>query len=187
MKKQLKKNWWYIGVNGLVAIIVGLIALFLPKESTFLFIRILGGIAAVGGISLIFVDIVNYRKHRSHGIWFAQGFVLLAPGLLFLVAPQFVINLTSIFLGIWAILAGLFHIFTIFSLREIFKNYLVSMINGILMIAIGVLLIANPIKVASAITVFIGIFLLIYGAWQIYMAFRIHKELNDWQEPEVIE
>lgn len=187
MKRQLKKNWWYLAINGLVAIIIGLVALFLPETSTNLFIRILGGIALAGGISLIIVDIRNRKQEKSWGLWFAQGLALLIPGVLFLTAPQFVLSLIFTILGIWAIIVGVFHIYTVFSLRDVFANYLVSLLNGILMLAIGILLIARPINFASTITVFIGIFLLIYGVWQVYMAFRIRRELNNWQEPEVLE
>lgn len=187
MKRQLKKNWWYLAINGLVAIIVGLIAIFLPKESLTILIQWLGAIVLIGGLGLIGYDILNARKNLKWGLWAAQGGFFTALGVLFLAAPHFVVSVIFIVFGIWAILAGLLHIITILAIRDVFKNYIMSLINGVLMIVIGVLLIARPINTAVTVTTFIGAYLLIYGVWQIYMALRIRKELSSWQDPEVIE
>ena len=187
MKRQLKKNWWYLAINGLVAIIVGLVAIFLPKESLIILIQWLGIIVLIGGLGLIIYDVLNARKNLKWGLWAVQGGFFTAMGILFLVAPQFVVSFISIVFGIWAILAGLLHIITVFAIRDVFKNYIMSLINGLLMITIGVLLIARPINTAEKITTFIGAYLLIYGVWQVYMALRIRKELSSWQDPEIIE
>lgn len=187
MKRQLKKNWWYLAINGLVAIIVGLIAIFLPEKSLTVLIQWLGAIILIGGLGLIGYDILNARKNLKWGLWAAQGAFFTAMGVLFLAAPQFVVSIIFIIFGIWAILAGILHIITIFAIRDVFKNYIMSLINGILMITIGVLLIARPINTAVAVTTFIGAYLLIYGVWQVYMSFRIRKELSSWQDPEIVE
>ena len=187
MKRQLKKNWWYLGIHGIAAIIVGLLALLLPETSTNLVLRILGATMFTGGAILIFSDLRNKNKNLSWGLWITQGIALALPGIILLAVPQFVVRFIFVLFGLWAIVAGIFHIITIFSLRDIFSNYIVSLFNGILMLAIGVLLISKPESIANTLMVFIGIYLLIYGIWQIYMAIRIKKELNNWQEPEILE
>ncbi|MGB4568340.1 MAG: DUF308 domain-containing protein, partial [Dysgonamonadaceae bacterium] len=47
---------------------------------------------------------------------------------------------------------------------------------SMLMIIAGIILFANPFAGAEALLIFIGIFLLIYGVSEVYMAWKLSKK-----------
>ncbi len=181
MKKQLEKNWKFMGLSGLISLTIGIIAIVTPESSIHTFIRILGGITLAGALFFILVDLLNRKHQKPWGVWLVQGIVLLIPAILFLASPTLVIRLIFNILGIWAILAGAFHIYMVVSLRHLFNNYMLSVLNGIFIIIIGILLMTKSVEMANTITLFIGLFFSVYGAWQIYNAYQIYQRLRHWE------
>lgn len=56
---------------------------------------------------------------------------------------------------------------------------------SMLIIIAGIVLFTNPFTSAQAILIFIGIFLLIYGASELYMAWKLNKKPKNYNDNQI--
>ncbi|NLI73435.1 MAG: hypothetical protein GX369_01495 [Euryarchaeota archaeon] len=176
-------QWWGRVIPGIIAVIVGLAFLFLPKITLVIFLWIFGVFMVVTGIILI-----SHAWSRSPGskyrkLNFIEGgfniiigaIAILAPGLTSLIAI-YLVAAFAIISGILQILEGFF-----ISPRE---RTLVGSSRGLLIVAgiwallIGIILALFPAGGILALMWLIGIFLVVLGIINILWGMRVRKSMR---------
>ena len=85
--------------------------------------------------------------------------------------PEQSLRIFLIFIGIWALMLGLFKIFIAISLRSIDSFRYVLIFGGILLFGIGLLLLLDPTYVAGAVLKIVGAVFVVLGMILIYYSF----------------
>jgi len=168
---KLGDVWWSLLVRGLLAVALGIAAIFWPKATLELLIRLIGLYVLFDGI----VSLVGAFRARELGAYLVPGLISVAVGAVLLFWPDVTGRLLLIIVGIWALFQGV----TLFwGGRQADPNdperSLAMTIGGVAAIA-GVILLIWPSTASVAISWVIGIAALLVGALLIYLAQRVRQ------------
>lgn len=180
MKPVYSSSWSLLAINGLLTIALGLVALFLPGEAIRLLVIWFGVFALAGGLVFVLTDYLRSRRKEPWGFFTAAAAPLLIVGLIAVIAPTLVIGLVFLLLGIWAIVSGSLHLISSIQLRSYLANFWMFLLNGVLVMGLGVMLVVNPLDSAEAITSVFGLFATAIGLFLLYSSFRF-KSATDRQ------
>ena len=172
---NLKKNWWVLLINGLIAVLFGALAVFATNEMLESIQIYFGLLIVIGGLMLLFGAYDKYKKDRSFSIMLTEGIVSVLLGALIMLFPEQSLRIFLIFIGIWAVLLGLFKIFIAISIRDMDSFKYVLIIGGILLFGIGLLLLLDPTYVAGAVLKIIGAVFVVLGMILIYYSFMVRR------------
>ncbi len=113
---------------------------------------------------------------KSWWLYLILGIVLLIGGLIILGGDYvFASAITAIFIG-WAILiVGIFQIAHAFSSVG-WKGFVLDLLLGLLYIAAGYILLANPLSGAIKLTLILGIIWIVSGIFRIILSFSLWRE-----------
>ena len=163
---MLKSTSSYLILLGVLAVIVGIIALAWPGV-TVLALVILFAVDAFIGAGL---QLARAFSSRTAGPVF--GYLLLslaglAAGVIALVWPGPTALVLVLVVGIWAFIGGCFEIFAAFQSGETAGTRTLFILGGLVSIAFGVVIFARPNVGAATLALLFGLFSLVYGVSQI--------------------
>ena len=175
MDDVLNKSAWQIAVSGIVAIIFGLIALFMPGLTLATIILLFGAFAIVFGLVQFFGAIAN-RKEKKAWPGLLGGLVSIIIGI---VVFSWV-GLTALFLlyliAFWAIFAGLMDIIFSFQVEGDYNNWGLILLRGLVSIIFGIVALVYPGATALVLIWLIGIWAVIMGIMLIVLSIMVKKE-----------
>ncbi len=161
--------WWLVLLEGIAAIILGVLLLTNPGATTLVLVQVLGIYWFIDGIFRIvsiFIDSSMWGWKLFAGILgIIAGIIIIQhPIWSTLLLPEVAI----IILGVDGIIIG------IVSLIQAFRGggWGVGVL-GVISIIFGIILLANPIIGAVALPWVLGIFAFVSGIFAIIMAFRL--------------
>jgi uncharacterized membrane protein HdeD (DUF308 family) len=171
----LARNWWAVGLRGLIAILFGLAALFWPGITLFAPVFLFGVYALVDGVLSI---VAAFRAAEHHTRWWPLllvGLAGIAAGLLTFFYPGVTAIALLYIIAAWAIVTGILEIIAAFQLhREISNEWLLGL-SGLAAVIFGILATLMPGAGALAIVWLIGIYAVIFGVLQLWLAYRLRN------------
>ena len=173
MKTNLQKNWWVLTVNGLLAILFGAMALFATEALMLSISMYFGLLILIGGILLLIGAYDKQRKQKNYSMMLTEGIISVILGILIMVFPGTTLKLFFIFIGIWALLLGLFKIYVAIALRKMVEFRYMLILGGILLFAIGLVLLLDPAYVAGFILQAVGVIFIVLGMLLVYFSFVV--------------
>jgi len=174
--EQMHKEWGWIALRGLCALILGLLALVLPGATLAVLVLLWGAYALVDGV-LALVTGVRIREHGKP-LWplILVGLVGIAAGIATFFWPGLT-ALTLIFIiGSWAIAIGVFQIIAAIRLRKQIQGEWLHALSGLLSVVFGLVVVLRPGAGAIALTWLIGWFAICFGVMLLVLAFRLRKQ-----------
>jgi uncharacterized membrane protein HdeD (DUF308 family) len=161
--------WWLVLLEGIAALIFGILLLIAPGATLVVVIQITGFFWLIKGI----FQIVSIFMDSSLWGWkLFAGILGILAGLLVLQHPLWsavlVPSLIVIILGVDGLIFGVVGLFTAFK----GAGWGVGIL-GVLSILFGILLMFNPVLGAAALAIILGIFAIIGGITSIVMAFQM--------------
>ena len=144
METKSNKNWLFLAVNGIIAILFGLMLLLLSKEVIQSVVFFAGLTIAVAGLILFLVAIFMLKKDKGVGMLIIQAVLSIAIGSAVMIFKDASVNLFFILLGVWAVLVGIFQLVILVNVRKQLRNKNLILLNGLLTIALGVVMFFNP-------------------------------------------
>lgn len=166
--KDLHKHWKSIFARGIISIIFGLIALFLPALGFELLVLYFGAFALIDGLIAFLVGL-----HANSAILIFEGIVGIIIGtyIFFFTVQALVIFLVLV--AVWAMGSGILEIIAGVELRRHIKDEIWLLFVGVVSIIFGFFVFINPIISALAITFVIGIYAIIFGTFLTALAYRV--------------
>jgi uncharacterized membrane protein HdeD (DUF308 family) len=164
-------NPWFLSSQGIIMIVLGLIALINPELTLKAIVQFIGILFLMAGIFLI---IINKRgvNNRSD-FWFYEGILNSIIGLLFLIFSSFVVNLFVIILGITALVMGIINLNFILKIRPYY--FWLSLLRNVILIIFGLLFLFVPFQGAVVIINIIGFVALFYGVVSLITAYKFYQ------------
>lgn len=158
--------------NGVLAIIFGLVALFLPGI-TLAALGVYFAISILAGGVMQVVGAFRVKNHNSH--WYLlliEGLIGILIAVIILSRPKLLATVFVTIIGLWALFLGITFLFTYFK-RQLpaFSNSFLLVIS-ILSLVMGITILVNPFESTRIITVIIGIYTLAYGIFSVVHSSR---------------
>jgi uncharacterized membrane protein HdeD (DUF308 family) len=172
---SLADNWWLLLLRGAAAIAFGILAFFWPGL-TLLTLTLLWGIYALADGLLALWAAIAAKGDMAPRWWLGlTGVVGVLSGLVAFVYPGTTTLVLLMFIAAWAIIIGVLQLWGAIELRKELEDAWLLALNGVLSIAFGVILFAQPGAGAVALVWMIGWFAVVFGCLYIALAFRLKK------------
>jgi len=180
MSNQMRRatGWWWLYVLlGLVSVALGVSALASR-------INAISTLVAVFAVFLLYTGavelVVGATSRRISGLAVVAGLASIAAGIIMLVWPGITLFVLAIFVGVSLLCWGIYHIYL--SLTDpVVKPRAVTLVEGIVLTALGVLALAWPNISILVLAVLVGVFFIVFGVFSFVAGLRLldlHHQLK---------
>jgi len=159
---------------GVLAVIVGIIAIAWPKVTVYALVILFAVYAFMAAV----LQAVRAFSSRTAGPVLGHlllALIDLAAGVIALVWPGPTALVLVLVVGIWAFVGGVFEIFAAFQRGETAGTRALFIVAGLVSILFGVVLFTHPNVGAVTLALLFGLFALIYGFSQITMGIEARR------------
>jgi uncharacterized membrane protein HdeD (DUF308 family) len=176
MLKKLNKLIYTSIIISLIFIVIGIILIVYPTISFSILSYILAVLFIAHGITLLIEDRGFFPLFMGNYLFGIMSFVI---GIILILHPIALKVFIPMCLGIWFIVNGLVKMrLTTYLRKENIGSYILSITMSIITLICGVLLLVNPIDSMDAITVAMGIILVVYSISDILDMLVFKKYIN---------
>jgi uncharacterized membrane protein HdeD (DUF308 family) len=174
MIHELSRNWGWIALRGVLALLFGVVALASPASAFAAIVLVFGAYAFVDGL---FALVALFRGGAKERFWVLvlEAIVGIGIGILTFTRPAATALGLLYYVGIWSILTGIFEVIAAIRLRKEITGEFWLGLAGVLSIAFGLLLFAVPGGAALALTIWIGVYSIFFGLTLLMLAFRLRR------------
>ena len=170
----LAGNWWAFVLRGVVAILFGIMTLFLPGMALLTLVFLFGFYAILDGV---FNMIGAFRRTGPEQLpWWAlliEGILGIIAGIVALVFPGLTALVLLYIIAGWAIATGIMELVAAIRLRKQITGEWMLVLMGILSIAFGVLIAIFPGAGALTVVLWIGAYAIVFGILLISLGVRL--------------
>lgn len=177
-------NWGWFVFRGVLALMLGVLALLFPAGAVFGFALVFAAYAGVDGISSLVAGISGAAHKDERWIWLIlSGLVGIAVMVLFIFMPgaatvSYAVLVTAL-IAFWAILTGLFEIAAAIRLRKLIKGEWLMALSGALSVVLGtwlwVAVIMEPLISLVSVGWVIGAYALVAGVALISLGLKLRR------------
>ena len=166
------KKWWVVGLLGLLSIIAGVLALAYP-DITLLVLGLIVGINLVLiGVTWIALATTEDQSEGGRILRFFVGFFATLAGLICLVRPGAGVLALLLALSFWFIITG---IADLARAMDEPGHRVIAAILGVIGIAAGVIIVANPDIGLTTLALLGGIAFIVRGTVEVMAAFYMRR------------
>jgi uncharacterized membrane protein HdeD (DUF308 family) len=133
------------------------------------------------GISSRIRDLNETTFSRYWAAFFIWGLLLVILGIIAIYIAELTTLISVIFLGVVILVGGIVIIFDSFAFWwGTWSGFFLHLIMGILYLAVGASLIANPILAAVSLTLLLGIFYIVIGVFRVSYSLSLRVARWGW-------
>lgn len=179
MLDQMSRDWWVIVLQGVAAVVFGVLALVWPAITLLVLVFLFGAYAIVDGVLSL---IGGLRRAGGGGPdWWrvVQGIVGIAAGLIAYAMPDITAYALLLVIAAWAIVSGVIELVAAYRLRDVIRGEWLLALDGVLAIIFGIVLIAFPSAGALAVVWLIGAYAIVSGVILHMTAFQRRGRARD--------
>jgi uncharacterized membrane protein HdeD (DUF308 family) len=170
----LAQNWWAVAIRGVLAILFGLIALFMPGATMLSLVLLFAAYSFVDGVFAIISAVRAARRHERWGSLVFEGIVNIAVAAVAVLWPGITVLAFVFLVAFWALFTGGLELAAAFRLRTRDGRWWL-VLGGIVSLIYGALLVIAPLIGAVVLTWWIGAYALVFGVALLVLAFRLRS------------
>ena len=170
-----KNNWVIFIINGLIAILFGLLLISVNIELLRQLMRVIGIVLVAGGGMMFYSSYKSMKAKKPFFLLMFEALLALVIGAVIAISPGKFMNLFLILLGIWAVVMGLLQIIVAVQMRKKMGHHYLFTLNGIITLVFGILLFYNPLGTSRALLMVIGFLALLAGVVMIILGLRVRR------------
>lgn len=167
--------WWSPVVRGVVAILLGIVALAWPGITLGAIVLLFGAYALIHGI----VSLAGiWRPAGTHERWGAllfEGIVGIAAAIVTIAWPAITLLSLIYVIAAWAIITGIFEVVAAIRLRKHISHEWLLALGGVASIVFGILVMGFPITGALVMAIWWGVYAIFFGATLIGLGLRLRS------------
>jgi uncharacterized membrane protein HdeD (DUF308 family) len=168
----LARNWWAIAIRGVLGILFGLVALFLPGATMLSLVLVFAAYAFVDGVFGIIAAVRAARQHERWGLLVLEGLVNIATAAIAVLWPGITVVAFVLLVAVWALVSGGLMLWAAFRLEFVDgRGWLVF--GGLVSVLYGILLIVAPMIGALVLTWWLGAYAIMFGVSLLVLGFRL--------------
>lgn len=166
---------WALIWRGIFAVVFGCVAIFWSGITMAALIIWFGAFTFLSGIFTCIASVQAARHHTQWGLLLVSGLLSIVVGVLALISPgQMAVAMVWV-LGAWAIMTGVFELATALTSTWAGGKRWLLVGTGIVSVALGCLLIGNPLAGAISLVWLLGGYALLIGMLFIFMGTQFRK------------
>jgi uncharacterized membrane protein HdeD (DUF308 family) len=173
MLERMSRDWWILALQGVTAIVFGVLALLWPEMTLLALVFLFGAYALTDGVLALVSGIRGGDAGKPDWWRIAAGVVGIAAGVIAFVMPDITAYALLLVIATWAIISGGIELVAAYQLRHELRGEWLLAIEGVLAIVFGLFLVAFPGAGALAVVSVIAAFAIISGVLLLVTAFRL--------------
>jgi uncharacterized membrane protein HdeD (DUF308 family) len=168
-------KWWLVGLLGALSIIAGVLAIAYPDITLLVLGLIVGVNLVLIGAAWIGLAMVERHSEGGRTLRMIVGILAVLAGLVCLVHPGAGVLALLLALSFWFIIVG---ISDLARALEGHENQWIAGILGVIGIAAGVIIVANPDIGLATLALLAGIAFIVRGSVEVMAAAYMHRLAN---------
>jgi uncharacterized membrane protein HdeD (DUF308 family) len=173
--ESLSRNWGWVVLRGVAAILFGAFALFQPGITLAVLVMTFGAYAFVDGVSMLVWSIAGRQGDSRWVALLVGGLFGIGTGVLTFFRPGLTAVALLVTIAVWAIAIGVATIAAAIQLRKEITGEWKLILNGLLSVVLGVVLLAAPQAGALAMVLWIGVYAIAAGVLLIGLGFQLRS------------
>lgn len=175
MENHLSNYRSLLVINGIIAILFGVFALFVPQTTAKSIVIYFGIVLIVGGAVGLYLSITSMKQNKPYIVNLLVSLLSMLFGIFIVLYTRRSLELFAIIIGIWAVIVGLLQLIISFNLSKTNVQRKVLMFNSIITLVFGLILFFNPFESIVAIIFVVGALAVIFGLVLIYLSIVLKK------------
>jgi len=168
-------SWPQIALNGAIALLYGILALFVPGTTIIGILMYIGIFILIAGAIMLIAAIRKIRKKLPYFGDLIWSLLVLVIGGLITFNTQTTLEVFVVIVGVWAIILGISQIIIVLKVKLSPYEKNITLVNAIVTLIFGLVLFYNPFQSAKFIVVISGILAFIVGTLLLVLAFKMKK------------
>ncbi len=178
----IKRSWWTLLVRGIIAIIIGSVALVWPQITLEAIVILIGVFLILDGLSAIMQSLAQ-KYHRWVLVLFS-GILGVLAGIITLFWPGIAEIVVIYLIAAWALITGILEIVASLNMDETFQGRWLLLIGGILSFVFGIVVFLRPDLGLLAIVVLLGFYALFVGIIMVILALEVRPAVKQLTQSE---
>jgi uncharacterized membrane protein HdeD (DUF308 family) len=173
MKELLARSWWMLALQGLVALLFGVLAVLWPGLTLLWLVALFAAYAIISGGAALYGAVKNRTMDTGWWLILLLGLVSVAAGVLAIFYPGLTALALVLLMGANALITGVLQIVVAIRLRKMVNNEWLLVLIGAASIVFGVLVLVFPGAGALALVWLISFYAVLSGILLLSLAFRV--------------
>src|SRR5829696_2433769 len=165
--------WGAVAIGGILAIVLGLVAIIWPDVTLTVLVVLLGVYAFITGIFTVLVGAVWPPGWGLRWPMVLQGVLGILVGVLVFIRPETAELVLLYLIAAWTIVSGVLQIAGAVRLRRVIPDEWGLILGGVASVIFGALLAIWPKEGLVALVWIFGVFAVVFGAAQLVLANRV--------------
>ena len=169
------RQWWVLLLQGVLGIIVGILAILYPDLALATVALLFAAWAVVSGVSQL---AAGWRVAEARGrSWpfLLAGAVAVIAGVLAVLYTGITILYLILLLGAWILISGVMEVYTAWKIRDEVTGEWILALAGILRIVVGLIILAMPIIGAILTAALFATWAILSGVAALFLGFRLRQ------------
>lgn len=172
MSMLLAENWWALAIRGVAAILLGLIAIFVPGATMLSLALLFAAYLLVDGVFGIISAVRAARADQRWGMLLLEGLLDIAMGIIAFLFPVGAVLAFVLITAAWALVTGALMVGSAFKLTRDHGRWWM-LLSGVVSILFGIALVIAPLVGAVVLTWWLGGYAIAFGVLLLVLAFRL--------------
>ena len=173
--RALSHDWWIFLMEGVLAIVFGLLLLVWPGPTTGVVIVLVGLFALLSGIVGVFAAIGAAGNHQPWAWKLITAMLGILAGLAIMRWPGATAAVILYLIAFWLILGGIVGIVEFFAAHRSFSRAWLLLLSSVVAILFGIAMFAWPTVTLTLIISLIGLYAIVQGIVLCALAFQVRS------------
>ena len=175
MLHALAKNWWLLLLRGIASIVFGVLAFVWPGLTLVTLILFYGAFALVDGVIALVAAFTGGAKPLPTWWLVVVGLLGIAAGIATFVMPGITAIVLILFMGVWALVHGIFEIIGAIQLRKEIDNEWMLIFSGVVSVLFGLIVLIAPGAGALGLIWAIAAYSIVFGISFVALSLRLRN------------
>src|SRR4030042_2615655 len=173
MATLLKRTWWVLLLQGLAAVLFGVLALVWPGLTLATLVLLFGAYALVDGAFAVVGSLAHLKEYEDWWLVLLTGLASIAVGILTFIQPGITAMSLLFLIAAWALVIGVLTIVQAIQLRKVIEGEWLLILSGIASVLFGLFVFALPGAGALSLNWLIATYALVCGVLDGTLAFTV--------------
>lgn len=164
-----------VALRGVIAVLFGVAALVWPRLALEILVLLFGAYVLVDGIVGVVVAVQSRNLFGLWWVWLLEGLAGIGIGVATFGWPALTERVLLYLIAAWAIITGALEVIAALEFRKLLEGDWLLLLDGVLSVALGVLLVMRPAVGAVSVAWLIALYALVVGVLLLVLAFRLRS------------